>query len=167
MFPIHTILYPTDFSDLSMGAFPLACSLARDHGASVIVLHVYPPPLNHAEAIARDQPDGYEESLWTEIKKLKSDDAAVPVDYRIIEGFAADEIVRSAEENKADVIVMGTHGRGGLRRALMGSVAEKVLRHAPCPVLTVNRSVAKGELAVQAERAAVSSHGDCRPTLEK
>jgi universal stress protein A len=166
MMPIHTILCPSDFSDLSLGAFHLACSLARTHGSRVVVLHVYPPPLNHAEAIARDQPDGYEDSLWSEIEKIKSDDPSVPVEYGVIDGFAADEIVRSARENAADLIVMGTHGRSGLRRALMGSVAEKVLRHAPCSVLTVNRPVATAELAVHAERAAVSSHGGCHPVSE-
>lgn len=166
MYPIKTILCPTDFSDLSAGAFHAACSLARDYGATLIALHVYPPPLGHAEAIARDQSNGFEESLWEELKKTKADDAGTTIEYRLIEGFAADEIVRSARENHSDLIVIGTHGRGGLRRALMGSVAENVLRMAPCPVLTVNRAIAIAESAVQAERAAVSGHGSCRPLTD-
>jgi len=147
MLSIRTILHPTDFSELSLGAFQLACSLARDHGANIIVLHVYPPPLDRAEVLARGQPNGYEESLWEELEKIKSNDPAVSIEYRLIEGFAADEIVRSARENSADLIVIGTHGRGGLRRAIMGSVAEGVLRGAWCPVLTVNAHVAAAKTA--------------------
>jgi len=61
----------------------------------------------------------------------------VKVEHRLVEGFAAEAILQAAEESKADMIVMGTHGRTGFNRLLMGSVAEEVLRKAACPVLTV------------------------------
>jgi nucleotide-binding universal stress UspA family protein len=160
---IKRILHPTDFSDLSSGAFHIASSLAQDYAANLIILHVYPPLPLGSDSTAPQRVKGFEDSLWQQLKQIKPDDATVPVDYHIIEGFAADEIVRSAQANKADLIVLGTHGRGGLRRALMGSVAEKVLRSAPCPVMTVNWPVAMAEAAVH--QPAMSTHGVCRPNL--
>jgi nucleotide-binding universal stress UspA family protein len=138
MLPIQTILHPTDFSDRSDYAFRLACSLARDHGAHLIVLHVAEPPLPlYAEGAMI--PPVSEDPVKLGQKKLgmiRAPDAKVAIDHRLTEGEAAPEIVRVARETKADLIVMGTHGRTGLGRLLVGSVAEEVLRKAPCPVLT-------------------------------
>jgi nucleotide-binding universal stress UspA family protein len=134
---IRSILYATDFSPEAEGALPMALSLARDHGARLIVLHVYPPPAFHGEVVARRQPNGYEEQLWTELRRIQSPDAKVHVEHRLAEGDAAAEILRVAREGDCDLIVMGTHGRTGVRRVLMGSVAEQVVRAAQCPVITV------------------------------
>jgi len=135
--PIHTILFPTDFSECSQAAFRIAASLARDYGARLIVLHVYPPPLDHSEEVARRAPDdNYEDSLWKSLEAIQAEDLKYDIDYQLVEGDAADEIVRVATERPCDLIVMGTHGRMGLERVLLGSVAEKVIRHAACPVLT-------------------------------
>lgn len=138
MLPIKTILHPTDFSELSESAFRLACSLARDHGGRILVLHVYPPPESHGEVVARRQPDGYEEELRRVLDRVRPADPAVPVEHFLEEGPAAETILRFALEHGCDLIVLGTHGRTGLRRWLLGSVAEQVVRGAPCPVLTVN-----------------------------
>jgi nucleotide-binding universal stress UspA family protein len=63
MLPIKTILHPTDFSELSDAAFRVACSLAQDHGARLVVAHVYPPPASHGELVARRQDDDFEKEL--------------------------------------------------------------------------------------------------------
>ena len=136
MHPIRTILVPTDFSECSEAAFRLASSLARDYSAHLIVLHVYPPPLDHSEEIARRPPDSYEDSLWKSLKAIRAEDLKYDIDYQLVEGDAATEIARVAAEKSCDLIVMGTHGRTGIERVLLGSVAEKVIRHAACPVLT-------------------------------
>jgi nucleotide-binding universal stress UspA family protein len=77
------------------------------------------------------------EPLRAKLHQLLPSDPNVPVDHRLAEGDAATEILRLANETRSDVIVMGTHGRTGLARVLMGSVAEQVVRRAPCPVVTM------------------------------
>jgi nucleotide-binding universal stress UspA family protein len=148
MVPIRTILYPTDFSENSKCAFPLACALARDHKARLIVLHVYPLPVAHGEIVARRQDNGaYYKELSRALHGVKPVDPAIDVHYELLEGDAATEILSAAQEFNCDLIVLGTHGRTGLRRLLMGSVAEKVVRNATCPVLT-----AKGAPTLQAAK---------------
>jgi nucleotide-binding universal stress UspA family protein len=77
------------------------------------------------------------EPLRERLQQLRPRDPKVPVEHRLVQGDAATEMLQVAEETKCDVIVLGTHGRTGLGRLLMGSVAEQVLRKAPCPVVTV------------------------------
>ncbi len=144
---IKTILHPTDFSEHAGRAFRLACSLARDHGARLILLHVQPTlavvggvdgPV--AIPVPEDQ-----SALLERLNNLRPGDDAFAVEHSLRVGDAAEEIVRLAEEAGCDLIVMGTHGRTGLRRLLMGSVAEDVLRAAPCPVLTVKHPIPGAE----------------------
>ena len=130
MLSIQTILHPTDFSECSGHALQLACSLARDHGARLIVLHVMPVPLVQEKRL-------YREEMTSELNRLGAPEAQVRVEHRLEEGDAATQILRVAQEMGCDLIVLGTHGRTGLGRLLMGSVAEQVLRTASCPVLTV------------------------------
>jgi nucleotide-binding universal stress UspA family protein len=138
MLPIHTILHPTDFSDRSGFAFRLACALARDYGARLILLHVAPlPVLIYGEGVVPPPPDDYPQRLEEELHRLEVPDPSIHVEYRLKEGDPVTEILGVADASSADLIVMGTHGRTGLSRMLMGSVAEKVLRRANCPVLTV------------------------------
>lgn len=138
MLPIHTILHPTDFSDRSEFAFRLACTFARDCGARLILLHVAPVPvLVYGEGVVPPQPEDYREQLEEELHRLVPPDPSIPVEHRFREGDPVAEILAEAEESSADLIVMGTHGRTGLGRLLMGSVAEQVVRRASCPVLTV------------------------------
>ena len=136
MLAIRTILHPTDFSEPSEHAFRLACALARDHGARVLVLHVVPPPADREETARRTGVSFYER-LWNNLRRLQAPDARVWVEYRMADGEPAREILRVADEGPCDLIVLSTHGRTGLRRLVMGSVAEEVLRAAPCPVLTL------------------------------
>jgi nucleotide-binding universal stress UspA family protein len=137
MLPIRTILHPTDFSDRSDYAFRLACSLSRDYDARLVILHVASPPVT---VVGDAMWVGPIEPNFTELKdkllRLKGPDPK-RVERRLEEGDPAAEILRVARESKCDLIVMGTHGRRGLGRLLMGSVAEQVVRKAPCPVVTV------------------------------
>jgi nucleotide-binding universal stress UspA family protein len=138
MLAIRTVLHPTDFSQYSEFAFRLACSLARDYGARLMVLHVAAPPMAVAgQGVMMFPPEDDLAPLREKLRQLRPRDLKVQVEQRLLEGDAATEILRLAEETKCDVIVIGTHGRTGLARLLMGSVAEQVVRRAPCPVVTV------------------------------
>jgi nucleotide-binding universal stress UspA family protein len=141
MLRIERILLPTDFSAPSQYAFQLACSLARDHGSRVIVLHVVltlgPEFVPHGEAVSQLEPESHRNRLWAEVSQVKPADAAIAVEHQLAEGDPAVEIARAAVAHDCQLIVMGTHGRTGLDRLLVGSVAEQVMRKAHCPVLVV------------------------------
>jgi nucleotide-binding universal stress UspA family protein len=137
LLPIHTILFPTDFSETAQQAFPLACALARDCGARLVVLYVLPPPVGHEKLEARRDPHEYYGELWQALRTLQAPNHDVRVEHRLVEGDATKRILEVAQEMQAGLILMGTHGRTGLGRLLLGSVAEQVLRRAACPVLTV------------------------------
>jgi nucleotide-binding universal stress UspA family protein len=134
---VHTILFPTDFSETAGFAFQTACALARERGARLLILHVISPPITHAEVVARAAPDSYRDQLWHDLLKMRPSAGSVNSEVMLAEGYPAEEIVQAARDNECDLIVMSTHGRTGLRRLLMGSVAEHALRHATCPVLAV------------------------------
>jgi nucleotide-binding universal stress UspA family protein len=161
MLPIHTILHPTDFSDRSEAAFQLACLLARESGARLIVLHVVQPPpfVTHGEmARALEQAEGYRRELNEKLHNLRDADPDLEMEHRLEDGEPVNEIMRAATETGSDLIVLGTHGRTGFRRLLLGSVAEQVLRRAACPVLTVNtpfREASVSSLAHQQNGVAV------------
>jgi len=138
MAPIHTILHPTDFSDQAAYALHLASALARDYVARLVVLHVVvTPPAIYSEAVVVPPSREYLEEGKARLDQLVVPGENVRAERRLAEGDPVREILRVAGEIYADLIVMGTHGRTGLPRLLMGSVAEQVLREAPCPVLTV------------------------------
>jgi nucleotide-binding universal stress UspA family protein len=139
MLAVRTILHPTDFSERSSCAFELAHALARDYGARLIVLHVALPPralYNHMPLEASKQEE-YQRSLEDKLRWMRAPESPVPVEPVLKEGDAATKILETAAEKCCDLIVMGTHGRSGLGRLLLGSVAEEVVRSAACPVLTV------------------------------
>ena len=136
MLSIRTILHPTDFSAASEDAFDLACSLAGDYKASVIVLHVLGPEEESSSAEYGERV-AIRKAVMQRLHHLQPpQNSLVEIFYRLEEGDPAKEILRVADETKCDLLIMGTHGRTGLGRALIGSVAETVLRHARCPVLT-------------------------------
>ncbi len=150
MFPIKTVLHPTDFSELSESAFRAACAVACEHGSRLLLLHVVPPPESHGEVVARRQDRGYHEDLWRMLERVRPEDAAVNVERRLEDGPPAETIVRVARAEGVGLIVMGTEGRGALGRLLLGSVAQQVVRQAPCPVLTVNAATAPALAAAEA-----------------
>jgi nucleotide-binding universal stress UspA family protein len=130
MIRIRRILYPTDFSSYSNQAYFHAVALAENHGASLTVLYVYNPAAISMEEGERD--------YWREqLEQIRPIDPSISVRHVLLEGDPATEIVHYARDAAIDLIVMGTHGRTGLERLLMGSVAEKVMRDANCSVLVV------------------------------
>src|SRR5512135_2136276 len=138
MFPIRTILHPTDFSDRSEAALHVAHCLAREHGARLVLLHVAPEEVvGGGLPVVPVDPRFYRDSLNEVRSRAEGPDLKFPVATLLRHGDAAEEILDEAERLGCDLIVMGTHGRTGFARFLMGSVAEAVLRKAPCPVLTV------------------------------
>jgi nucleotide-binding universal stress UspA family protein len=154
MLPIKTILHPTDFSERSGFGFQLACSLARDYGAQLIVMHAAEQPMAFVgEGGVVSPPVVDLDALRQQLAQVLPEDPTLPVEHRLVQGDAAAQILRMAYETQCDVIVLGTHGRTGLSRLAMGSAAEQVLRRAPCPVVTVKAPVpatsAPGEATVE------------------
>jgi nucleotide-binding universal stress UspA family protein len=151
MTTIRRILCPLDFSRFSRHALEQAVELAREFGADVHALHVFAvaPVLEDVPAgvLATLEPvrlpASQRTALTAELREFTHDveAAGVVVQVALAEGDPVATIVRRATDWPADLIVMGTHGRSGFERLLLGSVAEKVLRKAPCPVLTVPRRV--------------------------
>jgi nucleotide-binding universal stress UspA family protein len=154
---VHTILHPTDFSKSSTQAFHYACALARDCDARLVVLHsVEPAVAVIGEGMA--VPEEIEEMrtlALQHLSELQPPDPEIHLDRILREGPATNVILDTADEFQADLIVMGTHGWTGLKRLLMGSVAELVLRRAKCPVLTVKESAHSPE---EKERLASAAH---------
>jgi universal stress protein A len=152
MLPIRTILHPTDFSERSAMALPLAGALARDYGARLIVLHVAPPPpVAYSEGVFI--PDDHQSAVAAARRQLEQLEVGAAAERRFEEGDPVAGILRVAEETSADLIVMGTHGRTGLSRLFMGSVAEQVVRQARCPVLTLKAPFAAAAPAAEAGAA--------------
>ena len=130
------ILFCTDFSRLSDAALPLAEMVARGKEADIIVVHVQEPPTTYMAGefyYGPLEPDPA--TLKQLLHRVVPADPNVSCKHEMIQGDPATEILRIAKENKVEMIVMSSHGRTGLERILMGSVAEKVVRRAPCPVL--------------------------------
>lgn len=143
------ILVPVDFSPHAQGALAAAAALARRLGAELVVVHVIPDEEIRAIArsrLARRGLDQVLEDLGQALEEHAVNTAGVErnggLDVRAlaVSGLPAEGIVRAAWRLQADLIVMATHGRTGLAHAVMGSVAEDVVRRAPCPVLTIRRA---------------------------
>jgi nucleotide-binding universal stress UspA family protein len=134
----RTILHPTDFSDSSQAAFAVACSLAQSHRCRLVIAHVLQTPTTaYLGGELIPAPEEQLKEAWLKLHEVRPDDLLPEVEHRLVLGEAAREIVRLAEELQCDLVVLGTHGRSRLKRLVLGSVAEQVLRTAPCPVLTV------------------------------
>jgi nucleotide-binding universal stress UspA family protein len=134
----RVILHPTDFSESSRAALEVARSLARDHGARLVILHVTAPAILMDGTVAGEiDPSTLRAALEDLRARLDGPDLKFPIETRLVLGSDREEILRTAEEIGVDMIVMGTHGRTALGRLLMGSVAESVLPRAACPVMVV------------------------------
>ncbi len=137
----NKILFAADFSEHSESARQFATSLARDSGATLLIVHaVEPPPYGPDRRFS-----GYLEEAEDTTYARRQLNETVPADpevgyaQKLLHGVPADEIVRCAQDERVDLIVIGSHGRTGLMRLLLGSVAEAVVRRAKCPVLTVKQ----------------------------
>jgi universal stress protein A len=142
---IDTILFPTDFSEAADQAFESAVFLAEAHNAELVVLHVVDQlhGFTHYEILALTPMEIVErlvkhahENMQALINRVKDRVAATET---VREGTTWEVICDAAKEENIDIIVMASQGRTGLSHALIGSVAEKVARHASCPVLVVRQ----------------------------
>lgn len=141
---IKKVLFPTDFSKCSEAAGGYALDLARRYGARLYVLHVvydieqaagwYVSHIDYEEIYAQMRA-----SAEKEIKRIRDEQFAgyADVETAVLRGVPYEEVLRFAEEQGADLVVMGSHGRKGLDRVVFGSTASKVVKGARCPVLTV------------------------------
>jgi nucleotide-binding universal stress UspA family protein len=142
---LRRILHPTDFSRASTAAFKRAVEMARDNRAELLLVHVMtttmpvmadgylsPKVYEDMEAAARASAQKQLARLVAQAKR-----AGARVKTLLLEGVPHDRIARAARSRKADLVVMGTHGRTGFAKLILGSVASRVLAIAPCPVLTV------------------------------
>ena len=140
------MLVPTDFSVPSEEAWALARRLARGVGAEVVLAHILvPPPIygEQPEVVGAELKVFDDARAWVEkeLERWATDARASGLAVRtaLRTGTAHEEIVDLATAERAELVVLGTHGRTGVTRALMGSVAERVIRLAPCPVLSVRK----------------------------
>lgn len=191
MLLLGTILHPTDFWEGSEVAFQAASGLARDYNARLLLLHVISPSMaiyggRPASAMtgasaqqAKECLREMERSHWRlpcstaflieeareRLRKMDERTHCIRVELLVMEGDPADMILRAAEETQSDMIVMGAHGRTGLDRLLLGSVAEAVLRKARCPVLTVKPDQVRKKIVEESKTkaeagVAVSAHAE-------
>lgn len=134
------ILVPTDFGEVSMHAADVACELAEKFGARLTLFHVWSLPIPvYAEGIAVPidlVQQAANEALEAEVARIRKRIPAARA--LLISGAPASGIVEAVSEHGCDLVVIGTHGRRGLPRAILGSVAEKVVRRSPVPVLSVH-----------------------------
>lgn len=149
---IKRILFPTDISEGSAHAVPFVADLTKHYGAKLYIVHVmydvarttgwYVPHISMDELykdISSNAMKEIEKCCVEELRGYKD------IEYKILKGVPHEEILKFAEENKIDMIIMGTHSRKGLDRVIFGSTAERVVRNAPCAVLTVGVPVQKKE----------------------
>ncbi|HTQ40051.1 MAG TPA: universal stress protein [Pirellulales bacterium] len=132
-----TILFATDLSPTCAVALKWATALARTLDARLLIVHVEQPgvPYGGGEVYSDHVFDQHSRTLLKMLEQVKPSDPEVPYSQRLASGDPAAEILRIANQESVDMIVMSTHGRSGLPRVLNGSVAENVIRHANCPVL--------------------------------
>jgi universal stress protein A len=158
------ILFPTDFSHDNEAALQYASSLARETGAILYVVHVdeavaIAPAMGDAVAYYYAQTTAMDRSEIRErLSSVVPTISDVQFEHHYLVGAPAEEILRFAEREGVDLIVMATHGRSGLARLLMGSVAEGVMRGAKCPIIIVKQPVGTGISEAGAERHEEVSH---------
>jgi nucleotide-binding universal stress UspA family protein len=144
MITFKRIVVGIDFNEPSLAALEYARSLAASFGGSVSVIHVIPPVPTEVFTYSREMVENWErtayERLWTLFPAAERTARQGRVEVRI--GPPVDEILTFADERNADLIILGTHGRGPLTHLFLGSVAERVVRRARCPVLTVGQAAA-------------------------
>jgi nucleotide-binding universal stress UspA family protein len=150
MFAIASILVPTDFSENARRALDYATELARVSGATLHLMHVvepvvYPADWSYAQVGFADIEQELVENATKELAKLKEQLTAsnISTTTAVRRGRASDEICSYCSEHGISMIAIGTHGRSGLEHFLFGSTTERVLRKAPCPVLSVRMPAEK------------------------
>lgn len=145
MINIERILFPTDFSEHSKHAFRYALSFAKEYNAKLYMLHVIEDIQYLANAYMFDVPimPSFADMEQNRLKEMQEfidrevTDTKIEIEKVVKRGRPFIEIIQMARDEKIDLIVIATHGRGGLEHVFFGSVAEKVVRKAPCPVLSI------------------------------
>ncbi|HEX5065493.1 MAG TPA: universal stress protein [Myxococcota bacterium] len=140
---VRHILVPVDFSENTPAILDWAAHLAEEHGSKVTLLHAYHLPVEFQQLEGAYLPPDFWQSVRAEaetsLRRYSADleRRKIQVETAVCEGYAATVIVEEAANRHADLIVIGTHGRSGFKHLLLGSIAERVVQKAPCPVLTV------------------------------
>jgi nucleotide-binding universal stress UspA family protein len=141
VFRPQKILCPTDFSENAAYALGVALDLARQNCATLVLLHVAdtlgPDKLSFGEVASALQPEAHVLRLEGQLRGMVPSNAGVPVRFLLREGDPPPVIEEVVRSEHCDLVVSGTHGRTGLSHLLMGSVAERIVRTAPCPVLVL------------------------------
>lgn len=144
------ILVPTDYSLRSRSALTEALRLAQEDHSELVLLHVVdtlgPENLPYGESASARQPDAYRQRLFDELSHILPDTTSIHVEFVLSEEEEVTAILRTQAEHNCDLIVMASHGFTGWRRWLYGSIAEKVVRQATCPVLVVKEPREPAEL---------------------
>lgn len=162
------ILVPTDYSDCSLAALKYAASLAREANGSLLIVHVNEPPSAYVWPDANRKNDPLPQDVELLLQAIADGRQQVRYEERRVDGAPVPTIISLAADEHVDLIVMGTTGRTGLQRLLLGSVAEDVVRRAPCPVLVLRSpsQVVKGEATESAwERWTVLDHPPAMPMV--
>ncbi len=153
MVGIKKILIPTDFSEYSKSALPYAADFAKKYGAKLVLLHIFDeelfsPIFFEVGGSAKEYYDRLQDRFEAATDDFLSgiDTKGIEIEAELGNGTPFVEIIKFARENGIDLIVMGTHGRSGITHALLGSVTEKVVRKAPCPVMVVRHPEFKFEM---------------------
>lgn len=142
----ETILMPTDLSGPGDAAIDLAVTLAKAFNSRLLLVHVIEPDTAYVGSDVFVASGGVDEAgIQKQLSALADTHSDVNIDTRIINGEVTSAILDVANNEKVDLIVMGTHGRSGLTRVLMGSIAESVMRSAPCPVLSYKHLISEKE----------------------
>ncbi len=148
MINVKRILCPTDFSDCSQISIACASALAADFGAELVFVHVDELPAAYIEGLGSGfaghgyvpEPAHARDEIRQQLSRVVPTSPKVPYRHVYLRGNPAEEILQLAEKGQANLIVMGTHGHSAVFQLLMGGVAERVVREAKCPVLTVKNS---------------------------
>jgi nucleotide-binding universal stress UspA family protein len=140
---VQRILVPVDFSENARAVLEWAAHLAEEHASRVVLLHVYHLPVEFQQLEGAYLPPDF----WSNVKNEAEQQIGryaeelrgrgIEVEALVREGYPATVIIEEAESQRADLVVIGTHGHTGLKHLLLGSIAERVVQKAPCPVLTV------------------------------
>ncbi|RJQ19997.1 MAG: universal stress protein [Nitrospiraceae bacterium] len=141
---VERILFPTDFSEGALQALPYAVDLAKKYNAKLYVLHVI---FDFAKATGIHVPHMSHDELYKDLNQwaMKEIDTCCieairglpEVEKVVVKGIPYEEIIKFSDKEKIDIIVIGTYGRSGIERFIFGSIAERVVRRAPCAVMTV------------------------------
>jgi len=166
---LKNILLPTDFSPTSSNALPFARTLAEIYGSSLLLTHVIPPEPHRQ--VVMDRVPAEDNQVWRnaqhKLEEFKRNPclADIPCKQLLDRGDLADVIPAMIDDHAVDLVVLGTHGRRGVSKMVLGSGAEKIYRSASCPVLTVGpRAEAKG-WALRCILCPVDPAEHCEPAL--